>query len=89
MSIKSILLSILSIVLFVAVVFGIVLLIKTQFLFAIFGLFLFIIPVIVRAKAIDAASGKIDHAIAKFGVPAISVAIGFIAIMAVAFWIQF
>ena len=42
---KSILFSIISIIMYVGVIFGIVMIVKTQFLLGLVGLLLFIIPV--------------------------------------------
>ena len=89
MSGKSIFLSFLAIILFAGVIFALVMLIKTQPLLALPGLLLFIIPVALRNKAMDASKGKMDELLAKYLVPILSVIIGFVAIMAVAFWIQF
>lgn len=88
MSGKSVFLSILSIVLFAGVIFALIMLFKTQPLLALPGLLLFIIPVAIRNKALDAANGKIDGAIAKYGVPILAVVLTLVAIMAMAFWIQ-
>lgn len=88
MSKKSILLSILSLLLFAAVLVGIIFLFKTHFMFVIIGVLLFFFPVMMQKKAIDAANGKIDAIIAKFVVPALAVAMTFFAIMSVAFWIK-
>ena len=87
MSGKSLFLSFLSFVLSVAVIFAIIFIIKTQIMFAIFGLFLFAIPVILRNKAMDASNGKVDMFIAKYLVVILVVVAGFIAIMSIAFWI--
>lgn len=88
MSKKSILLSILSLLLFAAVLVGIIFLFKTHFMFVIIGILLFFFPVMMQKKAIDAANGRIDAIIAKFVVPALAVAMTFFAIMSVAFWIK-
>ena len=85
---KSILFSIISIITYVGVIFGIVMIVKTQFLLGLVGLLLFIIPVSFQKKAISEAGGKVDGFIAKFGVPIIAAIIGLVAIMAVAFWIN-
>lgn len=89
MSGKSILYSILSILLFVGVVFAIVFLFKFHFLLGIAGFVLLIIPELVRRKAISASYGFFDKLIAKFVVPVLFVAGAFLAIMAIGFWIQF
>ena len=88
MSKKSIFLSILSIILFAGVLVGIILLFKTHFMFVILGVLLFAFPVILRNKAMDAASGTIDKIIAKYIVPILAVVLAFFAIMSMAFWIK-
>ena len=88
MSGKSIFLSILAVILFGGVVFALIMLFKTQALFVLPGLLLFIIPVAVRNKAMDASRGKADEFIAKILVPILAVLIAFLAIMAIAFWIN-
>lgn len=88
MSKKSILLSILSLLLFAAVLVGIIFLFKTHFMFVIIGVLLFFFPVMMQKKAIDAASGTIDKIIAKYIVPILAVVLAFFAIMSMAFWIK-
>ena len=88
MSGKSIFLSILSLILFVGVIFALVMIFKTQPILILPGFLLFIIPVAVRNKASDAAQGKFDELFAKYVVPALAVVLSLVAIMAVAFWIQ-
>ena len=69
MSFKSILLSILSLILFIAVVVGVVFLFKTQFILGFLGALLILIPIKLNRKAIDEANGNIDKAFAKYVVP--------------------
>ena len=88
MSGKSILLSILSIVLFVAAIFGIVFLFKFSIIAGIPGIVLLVIPVIVQRKAVSEANGLLDKLFAKFIVPVLFLVLAFLAIMSVAFWIQ-
>lgn len=85
---KSILLSVLSVILFIAVVFAIVFLFKFNIIMGIAGFVLMIIPAIFQRKALQAASGFLDKLIAKFIVPILFVVLGFLSIMAIAFWIQ-
>ena len=88
MSKKSILFSILSILLFVASIFAIVFVFKTQFLLGIVSILLLFIPAFLQRKAIEEASGTVDKFIAKYVVLILAVVIGLIAIMALAFWIK-
>ena len=69
MGIKSILLSILSALLFVGVVIAIVFLFKAQFILGFVGLLLVAIPIKLNRKAVDEANGTIDRIIAKYVVP--------------------
>ncbi|MCH5148326.1 MAG: hypothetical protein J1G05_03050 [Clostridiales bacterium] len=88
MSGKSILLSILSVVLFIGVVFIIAFAISVNFLFGILALFLMIIPAALQRKALSSSRGIIDRLIAKIIVPILFVVIAFIAIFGVAFWMD-
>lgn len=88
MSGKSIILSILSVLLFVGVVFATVFMFKTSILLGILGIVLLIIPEIVRRKALSKSSGFLDKILAKFVVPVLFVVLTFIAIMAIGFWID-
>ena len=88
MSGKSILYSFLSVLLFVAAIFGIVFLFKFAIVAGIPGILLLFFPVILQRKALDEASGIIDKFIAKFVVPALFLVLAFVAIMSVAFWIE-
>ena len=82
MSVKSILLSVLSLVLFVGYAIGIVFLFKVKFIIGFIGLFLIIIPIKVHEKAVDEANGPIDKFIAKFGVPILAlIALVFVVLL--------
>ncbi|MCR5553334.1 MAG: hypothetical protein K6F08_01110 [bacterium] len=80
MSIKSVLLSLLSLVLFLGFIIGIVFLFKTQFILGFIAIFLEIIPIKIHQKAVDEANGGVDKAFAKFGVP-ILVLVGIVFIV--------
>ena len=88
MSFKSIRFSIYSLILFVGLIFGIVFLFKFHFLMGIIGIVLLLIPAKLQRIAIDEANGKADKFIAKYLVLILAVAIGFLAIMSVAFWMK-
>lgn len=88
MSWKSIALSILSLILFAAVMFGIVNIFKYNILFGFLGILLLMIPAGLQRKALDEASGTFDRVFAKFIVPALAVAIGLFFIMAIALWMN-
>lgn len=87
MSGKSILFSILAVILFAGVLAGIIFLFKTSIIVGIFSLLLLALPVMLQRKALDAADGTVDKYFAKFGVPLLAVAIGLVAILTVALWI--
>ncbi|MBO4569692.1 MAG: hypothetical protein J5689_00545 [Clostridia bacterium] len=72
MSVKSILLSLLSLVLFLGFIIGIVFLFKTQFILGFIGIFLEIIPIKIHQKAVDEANGGIDKIFAKYVVPVLA-----------------
>ena len=72
MSIKSILLSIFSVILFLCVIVGFVFLFKTQFILGLLGLLLLAIPIKMNRKAVDEANGTIDKVIAKFLSPVLA-----------------
>ena len=88
MSGKSIILSILSVLLFIVMVFAIVFLFKFTIIAGIAGFVLLIFPVMLQRKALSEASGIIDKMIAKFIVPILFLVLSFLAIMGVAFWIK-
>lgn len=88
MSGKSILCSIFSVLLFVAVVFAIVFLFKSFGIAGIVGFVLLIFPEMLRRKAVSKSNGFLDRVLAKFVVPALFLAGAFLAIMAIGFWIQ-
>ena len=85
---KSILFSILCLVTLVAVVFGDVMLFKTNIAFGFLGILLLLIPAMFQRKALVEANGGFDKILAKFIVPILAVLAVFGAIMAIAFWIQ-
>ena len=87
MSGKSIFLSVLSVILFCGVIVALIFIFKTQVLFVLPGLLLFIIPVAVRNKALDCANGKIDTFFAKILVPTLAVVATLVAIFSIAFWL--
>ena len=80
MSKKSIMFSVLAMVLFVAVLFGIVNIFKIGVLFGILSIFLLILPVTLQRKALDEANGGFDKIFAKYIVPTFAVVatIGFV-----------
>lgn len=86
---KSLLLSLLSTVLFCGILVGIVFLFKTHFLMVLIGVVAFILPVFVQKKAIDCASGRVDKIIAKFIVPALAIVATLFTILSLALWIKF
>ena len=88
MSGKSIRFSIYSIVLFVAVIFGIVFLFKFNILAGIAGIFLLFIPAKLQRIALEEASGTFDKILAKYIMPVLAVAITIVAIMSIALWIK-
>lgn len=71
MSIKSILLSILALVLAAGIIVGVIFLFQVQFIFGLLEIALIFIPISIQKKAIDASSGKFDKVFAKFIVPAL------------------
>lgn len=88
MSGKSILLSILSVLLFVGVVFVIAFAFSFNILIGFASIVLLILPVLLQRKALDKASGIIDKLIAKFIVPVIFVLGALGAIFGIAFWLN-
>lgn len=82
MSKKSILLSVLALILSIGVIIGMVFLFKVHFMLGIAGILLLFIPFKIQRKAIDEASGKFDEIFAKYIVPAILlIAIVFIVLL--------
>lgn len=71
MSVKSILLSLLALVLSVGAIFAVVFLFKSQFILGFVGLLLFIIPLKIQQKAISETNGAIDKVFVKYIVPAL------------------
>ena len=88
MSGKSIRFSIYSIILFAAILVGIIFLFKFHFLVGIAGVVLLIFPVKLQRIALDESSGTLDKIIAKYVVPILAVVITFFAIMSIALWIK-
>ena len=66
MSKKSILLSILALILFVGFIVLMVFLFKVHFILGLAGIALLLIPLKIQRKAIDEASGKLDEIFAKY-----------------------
>lgn len=71
MSGKSILFSILALVLYAALIVGIVFMFKVQFIVGIIGIILLFIPFKIQRKAIDEADGKFDQIFAKYIIAAL------------------
>ena len=88
MSWKSVVLSVLSILLFVGVVFTIVFFFKLFWIAGIAGIVLMIFPEILRRKASSEASGVVDKVIAKFVVRVLFVILALLSILAIGFWIR-
>lgn len=88
MSGKSIVQSIISVLLFCAVIVATVFLFKTSIPLGFIGIVMLVIPEIVRRKALSNATGIIDKLIAKFIVPILFLVLAFVSIMAIGFWIQ-
>lgn len=88
MSGKSILLSILSVLLWIGTIFAIAFLFSFTLIAGIAGIVLLIFPVILQRKAVSSATGILDKLIAKIIVPILCVVLAFLAIMGVAFWID-
>ena len=66
MSKKSLLLSILALVLYIGFIVGMVFLFKVQFILGLVGVLLLLIPLKVQRKAIEETSGKLDEIFAKY-----------------------
>jgi len=86
MSIKSILLSILSLILYVGILVGMVFMFKVHFMLGIVGIALLFIPFKIQRKAIDEASGKFDTLFAKYIIPVILVIALLFVILALTVW---
>lgn len=80
MSFKSILLSVLSALLFLGVVVGEIFLFQSQFILGFVGLLLFIIPIKINRKAVEESNGLLDKLIACFAVP-VAILIGIVFIV--------
>lgn len=90
MSLKSLLLSILSLLITVGLLFGCVFLFSVQIILGIIGIVLLIIvPLVIRYKALDAAKGIVDTFFAKIIIPIVTVIIGAMAVMMIIGWIPF
>ena len=72
MSTKSIIFSILSVILFVGIIIGIVFLFKIQFIIGLLSILLLGIPIKLDGMALEASSGTIDKLLAKYVVPVIA-----------------
>ena len=88
MSWKSLRFSLYAVVLFAAVMVGIVFLFKTHFLMVLIGVVALIFPAKLQRVALDEASGTIDKVIAKYVVPALAILLTFFTIMSLAVWIK-
>lgn len=88
MSGKSILFSVLSVIVFIGVIFAIAFLFNFAIIAGIGGIVLIIIPVMLQRKALDEANGIIDKLIAKIIVPVIFVVLALLAIFGLAFWLN-
>lgn len=80
MSGKSIILSILSAILFLGFIVVEIFLFRNQFILGFIGLLLFIIPIRLNAKANEESNGLVDKLIARFAVP-VAILIGIIFIV--------
>lgn len=88
MSWKSLRFSLYAVLLFAAIMVGIVFLFKTHFLMVLIGVVVLIFPAKLQRIAVDEASGTIDKVIAKYVVPALAILITFFTIMSLAVWIK-
>ena len=84
---KSVRFSIYSIILFIAVLGGIIFLFKTHFLMVLIGVVALILPAMLQRKALDEASGTFDKILAKYIVPALAIIATLFVILALALWI--
>lgn len=88
MSGKSILLSILSVLLFIGVVFVIAFAFSFNILIGFASILLTIFPTLLQRKALSTATGILDRIIAKFIVPVLFVLGALGAIFGIAFWLE-
>lgn len=88
MSWKSLRFSLYAVLLFAAIMVGIVFLFKTHFLMVLIGVVVLIFPAKLQRIAVDEASGTIDKVIAKYVVPALAILLTFFTIMSLAVWIK-
>ena len=86
MSAKSIILSIVSLVLYVGILVGMVFMFKVHFMLGIVGIALLFIPFKIQRKAINEASGKFDEIFAKYIIPVILVVALLFVILALTVW---
>ena len=85
---KSLRFSLYAVLLFAAIMVGIVFLFKTHFLMVLIGVVVLIFPAKLQRVALDEASGTIDKVIAKYIVPALAILLTFFTIMSLAVWIK-
>ena len=85
---KSLRFSLYAVLLFAAIMVGIVFLFKTHFLMVLIGVVALIFPAKLQRVALDEASGTIDKVIAKYVVPALAILLTFFTIMSLAVWIK-
>ena len=85
---KSLRFSLYAVLLFAAIMVGIVFLFKTHFLMVLIGVVVLIFPAKLQRVALDEASGTIDKVIAKYVVPALAILLTFFTIMSLAVWIK-
>ena len=82
MSTKSIILSIIALILTIGIIFGTVFMFKLHFIIGLIGVALLFIPLKIQQKAISEANGTFDKIFTKFIVPILLfVAIIFIVLM--------
>ena len=87
MSWKSIRFSIYSIIAMGLCLVALIFLFKSNFLMGMIGVVLLVIPGMLHRKALDEAGGRFDKILAKYVVPLLAVAVGFLTIMSIALWI--
>lgn len=82
MSWKSIILSILSLIITIGLLFATMFLFNVQIILGIIGIVLLIVlPLIIRYKALDAASGVVDRVFAKYIIPVATVIMGTMTVL--------
>jgi len=87
MSIKSILLSTLSLILLAGVIVGEVFLFKAQLVLGLLGILLGLIPIKVHQAAVDCASGVFDKWYARFIIPVLALIAILFIVLAFTLWI--